>query len=193
LTHRNSIPSFLSVVPDGAFRTIPPGKIDTQPGLGTGFTWTPAVRARTNLIIIGGDNRRMGSGGFISTFVNPGDPSRDTFGDCPAPTAMTGITSDSRVSAGAIVGSVLGGVVLLSLLLFFIFYLLRRKRAKPQVRKPGMEKASDFAYYGGNAYGNAYGVPKSDWAVVQDTGLLPAYTKDSGSTTFVGSRQQRLS
>jgi len=93
LTFCNSVPSFLSVIPDGAFRTIPLGKIDTQPGLGTGFTWRPAVRARTNLIIVAGDNRGMGSGGFISKFVNPGDSS--VAGDCPSPTGTAAPTSST--------------------------------------------------------------------------------------------------
>ena len=93
LTLCNSVPSFLSVIPDGAFRTIPVGKIDTQPGLGTGFTWRPAIRAKTNLIIVGGDNRGMGSGGFISKFVNPGDSS--VAGDCPSPTGTAAPTSST--------------------------------------------------------------------------------------------------
>jgi len=138
-----------------------------------------------NLIIVGGDNRGMGSGGFISNFVDPGDPSRDASGDCPAPAARTSTTSDSRVKVGAIVGGVLGVVVLLSLLIL-MSYLLRWKKAKSQVMKPGMEKAPpNFGYHGGNMYGAAYNVPiplqqKCDWGVVQDSaGPLPAYTKES--------------
>ena len=85
LPHRT--PSFLSVIPDGAFGSIPLGRIDTQTGLGTGFTWRPPVTASTNLIIVGSDNRGTGSGGFISNIVSPGNPNRDAAGNCPAPTA----------------------------------------------------------------------------------------------------------
>ena len=162
------------MIPDGAFRTIPLGKIDRQAGLGTGFTWTPAVRARTNLIIVGGDNRGMGSGGFISNFVNPGDPSRDASGDCPAPMSMPAPSNiiPSPHGVGAIVGSVFGCVVFLGLLIF-ISFLLRRKGAKPRVLKLSTEK--DPAYYGKDMYGTSY-APQQKW-------MPPAYTGDSSTTS----------
>lgn len=96
----------------------------------------------------------MGAGGFISTVVNPGDPTRDETGDCPVPTQTpTGTT----LNIGAIVGGVVGGVVILGLLIFMLCYLMRKKR-KPKVVKPIQvytppASTSKPAYYNDNPFG----------------------------------------
>ena len=97
----HSTPSFLSVIPDGAFGSIPLGKIDAQTGLGTGFTWRPPVRASSNLIIVGSDARGTGAGGFISSIVSPGNPSRDASGSCPAQAATSTISTPVIVPSTA--------------------------------------------------------------------------------------------
>ncbi len=94
LTYRT--PSFLSVIPDGAYGTIPLGRTDAQSGLGTGFTWRPPVRAGANLIIVGSDSRGTGAGGFLNNIVSPGNPSRD--GACPAVAATTSRRITSSLS-----------------------------------------------------------------------------------------------
>jgi len=186
-----STPSFLSVIPNGAFGPIPPGKIETQPLPSSGFIWRPPVRARTNLVIVGGDNRGMGTGGFVSTVVNPGDPTRDETGDCPAPTQTpTGTTPN----IGAIVGGVVGGVVVLGLLIFTIYCLITRKKRKPKVVSPIQQYAPASpkpVFYNDNPFSPPAPAPmppqEPGWGfVAQETrGQLPmqvTYADNTGTT-----------
>jgi len=131
--HQHSTPSFLAVIPNGKFTPIQPlGKIDTRWVVDTGFTWTPAVNARTNLIIVGSDNRGMG---FISNFVKPGDPASSVFGVCPQPAPQ-----NTTPSSGAIIaGGVVGGIAILGLLLFIFNRFFLRKETKSKVVDPDDE------------------------------------------------------
>ena len=93
----------------------------------------------------------MGTGGFVSTIVTPGDPTRDETGDCPVPTQ----TPTPTTPIGAIVGGVVGGVVVLGLLIFTLCCLIRKKR-KPKVVKPIPQytpPAPKPAYYNDNPFG----------------------------------------
>ncbi|KAG9221626.1 hypothetical protein CCMSSC00406_0005539 [Pleurotus cornucopiae] len=65
-------PSFLGVIPGGESFVIPEGPITDVPSQGTGFSWTPPVRAGTTLVIVGGDDRGVGSGGSLVTIVSTG-------------------------------------------------------------------------------------------------------------------------
>ncbi len=101
----SSTPSFIALVPGSGYWDISPGKVLTLPnGLGTGYTWRNPVPSTVNLVLIGGDNRGMGSGGFISNIVAPGDPSRDSNGNCLS--TGSGSSSTSSVNVGAIAGGI---------------------------------------------------------------------------------------
>ncbi|KAF4583354.1 hypothetical protein EYR38_002104 [Pleurotus pulmonarius] len=58
---------------------IPEGPITSVPSQGTGFSWTPSVRTGTSLVIVGGDNRGVGSGGSLLNIVSAGTVPND---DC---------------------------------------------------------------------------------------------------------------
>ncbi|KAF4564642.1 hypothetical protein EYR40_010809 [Pleurotus pulmonarius] len=73
------IPSFLGVIPGGESFVIPEGPITSVPSHGTGFSWTPSVHAGTSLVIVGGDNRGVGSGGSLLNIVSAGTVPND---DC---------------------------------------------------------------------------------------------------------------
>ncbi|KAL4263627.1 hypothetical protein AB1N83_005800 [Pleurotus pulmonarius] len=73
------IPSFLGVIPGGESFVIPEGPITSVPSQGTGFSWTPSVRTGTSLVIVGGDNRGVGSGGSLLNIVSAGTVPND---DC---------------------------------------------------------------------------------------------------------------
>ena len=150
-SYRHSTTSFLAVIPgpqDGKFTRIPFGKVDTRWVVGTGFTWTPAVRAGTNLIIVGGDNRGMGAGGFISNVVNPGNPASAVFGDCPRSAPQ-----NTTPSSGTVVVGIIGGVAALGLLYFILYRLLRTEMKPKVVVVPEYESpAPNLVNYGGNRY-----------------------------------------
>jgi len=55
--------SFQGVIPGGQSFSIPIGPITQVANEGTGFDWTPSVRAGTTLIIVAGDGRGLGTGG----------------------------------------------------------------------------------------------------------------------------------
>jgi len=115
----------------------------------------------------------MGSGGFISSTVGPGDPARDSNGYCLSTGATTSTSSSSSVNVGAIVGGAIGGVVFLGLLLFLLRRLLhhhKMKKLKPRLVDPDMQTqtAADPAtlnrphHYGNdNTYEPLYGQPVS--------------------------------
>lgn len=56
-------PSFQGIIPGGQSFAIPEGNLTTVPEEGLGFDWSPSVRTGTTVLLIGGDNRGMGSGG----------------------------------------------------------------------------------------------------------------------------------
>jgi hypothetical protein len=63
----------VGVIPGGQSFQIPvPSQLTTVDSEGTGFNWTPSVRGGTTLIIAGGDNRGMGTGGSVLNTVSAG-------------------------------------------------------------------------------------------------------------------------
>jgi len=58
-----STPNFQGVIPGGESFSIPVGTITNATDMGTGFQWTPAVRAGATLIVVAGDDRGLGTGG----------------------------------------------------------------------------------------------------------------------------------
>ncbi|KAH9939547.1 hypothetical protein B0H21DRAFT_780561 [Amylocystis lapponica] len=145
-------PSFQGVIPGGQSFAIPQGNLSTVPEQGVGFGWTPSVRTGTTLLLIGGDARGPGSGG--STFYimsqgntdscltpsspssTPGSPAGGSY-----PTSTSGSNSStgsgsaaSHTNVGAIVGGVIGGLVIAALLVT-VLLLLRRRRDTAHTQK----------------------------------------------------------
>ncbi|KAI9438586.1 hypothetical protein H4582DRAFT_2076217 [Lactarius indigo] len=111
--------NFYGVIPGGNSFNIPQGPLSTNTVTGTGFSWTVDITGGTNILIIGGDDRGIGSGGVApftvaysvnSTCLNSTSPS-STAGS-PAggsyPTSTSGSSSGSsggRSNTGLIAGA----------------------------------------------------------------------------------------
>ncbi|KAI0688406.1 hypothetical protein BC835DRAFT_1419154 [Cytidiella melzeri] len=148
-------PFFAGVIPGGQSLMIPAGQITQVAEQGTGYNWTPSVRAGTTIVIIAGDDRGLGSGGSSTYFINnnnngdsscldsnspsstPGSPAGGSY-----PTSTSGAGTGSSGSSkhdntGSIVGGVVGGVVgLIALLLIALFFWRRRRFHKQQQKRP---------------------------------------------------------
>ncbi|KAI0918602.1 hypothetical protein AcV5_002549 [Taiwanofungus camphoratus] len=148
-------PSFQGIIPGGQSFSIPEGNLTTVPEEGLGFDWSPSVRTGTTVLLIGGDNRGMGSGGsgfYImsqgqstsclnsqSPSSTPGSPAGGSY-----PTSTNGAstnpstgggTSSSHTDVGAIVGGVVGGIAGAAVILIACFFIFRRRRETQQAQK----------------------------------------------------------
>ncbi|KAJ8506896.1 hypothetical protein ONZ45_g10646 [Pleurotus djamor] len=155
------IPSFLGVIPGGQSFSIPQGSITNVPSQGTGFSWTPSIRAGTTLIIVGGDNRGAGTAGSslntVSAGINPSNeclndnspsstPNSPAGGSYPTTTSGAGTSGGSSSSGnntGAIVGGVIGGVIGLLALLLALFFWRRRSRAQGSTKERPVDLLQD--------------------------------------------------
>ncbi|THU87554.1 hypothetical protein K435DRAFT_867164 [Dendrothele bispora CBS 962.96] len=142
-------PTFYGVIPGGSAFVIPESNINSQSGTGTGFSWTPNIRAGTPLHIIANDDRGNGTGGSSritvadslqndNSCLNGNSPS--TTGSPVAggsvPSGSGGSSGGSSGSnTGAIVGGVIGGVVLIIALLLALFFFRRRRRSNRNSEK----------------------------------------------------------
>ncbi|KAH7925072.1 hypothetical protein BV22DRAFT_1011908 [Leucogyrophana mollusca] len=138
-------PSFQGVIPGGQSFSIPQSTISQVQNEGTGFSWTPNVRAGSTLLIVAGDNRGLGTGGSEPYNVQSGiypdnsclsDNSPSSTAGPPAggsyPTnadgsSTSGGSGGSSTNVGAIVGGVIGGLAALLIIALIGFYLIRRK------------------------------------------------------------------
>jgi len=142
------IPTFQGLIPGGQSFDIPQGQITTVDSQGTGFSWTPSVRAGSTVIVVAGDNRRRGNGGSASFIVGYGDnsclndnspsstPGSPAGGSYPTSTSGTTQESSSGTNVGAIVGGVVGGVtgvLVIAILLFFWFRRRRERKERPSL------------------------------------------------------------
>ncbi|KDQ31955.1 hypothetical protein PLEOSDRAFT_154160 [Pleurotus ostreatus PC15] len=94
------IPSFLGVIPGGRSFVVPEGPITDVPSQGTGFSWTPSVRAGSTLVIVGGDDRGVGSGGSLVAIVSAGvRPNEDCLDD-DSPSSTPGSPAGLPTSTG---------------------------------------------------------------------------------------------
>ncbi|EGN92853.1 hypothetical protein SERLA73DRAFT_98611 [Serpula lacrymans var. lacrymans S7.3] len=147
--------TFQGVIPGGDSFSIPEGQITQNDSLGTGFSWTPTVRAGNTLLIIAGDNRGEGTGGSGSYNVQQGDDpsnaclnnnSPSSTAGPPAggsyPTNNSGGTTGgsggrSSTNTGAIIGGVIGGLAGVVIIALVGLYFLKRKTGSTKARKEG--------------------------------------------------------
>ncbi|KAI9438584.1 hypothetical protein H4582DRAFT_2111468 [Lactarius indigo] len=152
----NGTVNFYGVIPGGNSFNIPQGSLSTNTDTGTGFNWTVDITGGTNVFIVAGDDRGIGSGGSApftvsysanSSCLSSTSPS-STAGS-PAggsyPTSTSGSSSGSSGShsnAGAIagalrlvnffsffiIGGVAGGLVAIVAAALVAFFYSRRKK-----------------------------------------------------------------
>ncbi|KAH9061117.1 hypothetical protein EDB87DRAFT_1612047 [Lactarius vividus] len=137
----NGTVNFYGVIPGGNSFIIPQGPLSTNTVTGTGFSWTVDVTGGTNILIIGGDDRGIGSGGvapFTVAFsvntscLNSTSPS-STAGN-PAggsyPTSTSGSSnggSGGHSNTGLIAGGIAGGLVVIVAIALIAFFYPRRR------------------------------------------------------------------
>ncbi|KAK1231210.1 hypothetical protein PQX77_005680 [Marasmius sp. AFHP31] len=144
--------SFLGVIPGGNSSKIPEGQITDKwtQGLGTGFNWTPNIRAGTVLHIVASDGRGIGNGGSKRATVgdsingnnsclNDQSPSSTVSGPVPSITAPESrpssapktpeTPSSTPLPVVAIAVSAIGGFLIFGLIAFILRCYLRKRRS----------------------------------------------------------------
>ncbi|OBZ67574.1 hypothetical protein A0H81_12403 [Grifola frondosa] len=117
------IPTFQGVIPGGQSFDIPQGSLTTVASEGLGFNWTPSVRTGTTLLLVGGDNRGLGSAGSVFYIVSQGtstsclnDTSPSSTPGSPAggsyPTSTEADTSGGSTTHHTNVGAIVGKFIL---------------------------------------------------------------------------------
>lgn len=136
------IPTFQGLIPGGQSFDIPQGQITSVDSEGTGFSWTPSVRAGSTVIIVAGDNRGRGDGGSAPFIVGYGDnsclndnspsstPGSPAGGSYPTSTSGSDQKNSSTTNTGGIVGGVIGGVAGLLITALLLLLWFRRRRAQ---------------------------------------------------------------
>ncbi|KAH9171379.1 hypothetical protein EDB89DRAFT_1887153 [Lactarius sanguifluus] len=137
----NGTVNFYGVIPGGNSFIMPQGPLSTNNVTGTGFSWTADISSGTNILIIGGDDRGIGSGGVAPFTVAPSVKSSCLNSTSPSSTAgnpaggsyPTSTSSSPSGSSGGhsntglIAGGIAGGlVVILAIALIAFFYPRRR-------------------------------------------------------------------
>ncbi|KAI0350822.1 hypothetical protein OH77DRAFT_1379477, partial [Trametes cingulata] len=139
-------PTFQGVIPGGESFQIPQGPVTSVTGQGVGFSWTPSVRGGTTMLLVGGDDRGLGSAGSNSYTIQDGNsvsclnstspsstPGSPAGGSYPTSTDGSGVNigtggGGSHVDIGAIVGGVIGGVVGAIAIALVLLFAVRRQR-----------------------------------------------------------------
>jgi hypothetical protein len=62
--------SFYGTIPGGTSFLIPQGSVSTNNNTGTGFNWTVDITGGTNVLLIGNDDRGIGSGGSAAFTIS---------------------------------------------------------------------------------------------------------------------------
>ncbi|KAH7906609.1 hypothetical protein BJ138DRAFT_1183003 [Hygrophoropsis aurantiaca] len=146
-------PTFQGVIPGGDSFAIPSSSITQVANEGTGFSWTPNVRAGSTLLIVAGDNRGLGTGGSepynVASGIYPdnsclsnnspsstaGPPAGGSYAT-NASGSTTGGSGGSSTNVGAIVGGVIGGLaVLLIIALVGLYFIRRRTSSQPHTKE----------------------------------------------------------
>ncbi|KAM6490682.1 hypothetical protein JOM56_014025 [Amanita muscaria] len=127
-------PSFVGVIPGGLSFPISEESgisiIATTPIEEIGFSWLPRIREGTQLVIVGGDNRGLGTGGQVPyTIAHSDNSSCVTAGRGPSitPGAVAGAVKSTRNTTAIIGGAVGGSVGFVALCAVALFYILHRR------------------------------------------------------------------
>lgn len=140
-------PTFQGLIPGGQSFEIPQGQITSVDSQGTGFSWTPSVRAGSTVIVVASDDRGRGNGGSAPFIVGYGDnsclndnspsstPGSPAGGSYPTSTNGSSQEGSSRTNVGGIVGGVVGGVAGLLIIAILLFYWYRHRRAKREIKE----------------------------------------------------------
>ncbi|KAH9855319.1 hypothetical protein C2E23DRAFT_857987 [Lenzites betulinus] len=161
--------TFQGVIPGGQSFQIPQGQTSNVTGEGVGFNWTPSVRVGTTVLLVGGDQRGLGSAGSnfytmqegnTSSCLNDTSPSSTpgtpAGGSYPTSTDGSGVDSGSgsggsSTNVGAIVGGVIGGVVAAIALGLVLLFAVRRKRFHKGTKERPVDLLQDQDNEGGDA------------------------------------------
>jgi len=147
-------PQFQGVIPGGQSFAIPEGPLTTVAEEGLGFNWTVSVRTGTTVLLLGGDDRGIGTAGSgfyivaqgsnsclnsTSPSSTPGSPAGGSYptstnGAGTGNDNSNGSSSGSHTNVGAIVGGVVGGIAGASLLVLALLFI-RRQRVRKQAEK----------------------------------------------------------
>ena len=79
--------NFYGVIPGGDSFSIPQGPLSTTSDTKIGFNWTVDIASGTDFIIVGGDDRGIGTGGHVPYEVVPSSDSSCLSGTSPSSTA----------------------------------------------------------------------------------------------------------
>ncbi|KAH9941607.1 uncharacterized protein BXZ73DRAFT_41530 [Epithele typhae] len=156
-TQVNGTVTFKGVIPGGESFTVPQNTTTSVLNEGTGFTWVPNLRIGTQVVMVVGDDRGVGTGGSnqytlqqsdVTSCLNSSSPSSTpgspAGGSYPTSTDGSGTgRSNSSTNVGAIVGGVVGGVVgALAIALLLLFYI-RRKRFHNEPKERPVDLLND--------------------------------------------------
>ncbi|KAH9031672.1 hypothetical protein EDB85DRAFT_1865648 [Lactarius pseudohatsudake] len=148
----NGTVNFYGVIPGGNSFNIPQGSLSTNNDTGTGFNWTVDITGGTNIFVVAGDDRGIGSGGSAPFTVAYSANSSCLSGSSPSSTAGSPAggsyptsTSSSGSSGGHslrlvnifFIGGVAGGLVaIVAALLVAFFYFRRQKYSAVSKERP---------------------------------------------------------
>lgn len=150
----------LLLIPGGQSSRINVVNSGSAPGGTTGFSWTPDIRAGTNIIISAGDSRGVGTGGSVNTAVgnNPSQNSSCIDSSSPSSTAGTpaGAVQTSSVptgnsssgggtNTGAVAGGVLGGIAALAVVGVLALLFIRQRRRQQHPAAHGVDLLPEVA------------------------------------------------
>ncbi|CDO70500.1 hypothetical protein BN946_scf184569.g43 [Trametes cinnabarina] len=170
--------SFQGVIPGGQSFEIPEGTITAQAGEGVGFNWTPSVRVGTVILLVGGDDRGLGSAGSNQYTLQSGNsvsclndsspsstPGSPAGGSYPTSTDGSGVntgsgSSGSHTDVGAIVGGVIGGVVGAVALALVLLFAIRRQRYHKGTKERPVDLLQDQDNEGGDGRPPEYYQPE---------------------------------
>ncbi|KAF8269216.1 hypothetical protein EI94DRAFT_1725804 [Lactarius quietus] len=132
--------NFYGVIPGGDAFNIPQSSLSTNNSTGTGFSWTVDITGGTDILIIGGDGRGIGTGGAAPFTVAYSANNTCMSGTSPSSTAgspaggsyptSTGNWSNNQSgkhsNTGIIAGGVAGGLALMVAVALLAFFYPRR-------------------------------------------------------------------
>jgi len=146
----NGTVTFYGVIPGGNFFVLPQGNLTTDNTTGTGFDWDINITGGTDIIILAGDDRGIGSGGSVGYTISYSpnvscltNTSPSSTAGSPAggsyPTGTNGGSngqSGKSSDVGPIAGGVVGGLAVVVSVALIAFFYARRGRAALSKERP---------------------------------------------------------